>query len=240
VTLDFITIPTAILKLRDLNLREKLLLALVVSFNSKGLRAGNEELSVLLDVWPSRVSRLLKSLEEKGYVRIENPQSRYRVVHLLQSAQVEDVLLAIKRNSRSGALATLSTPTVALSSNTIEELKRTTAHKAKPVCEDGAFDRFWAAYPKKQKKLEAQKIWGKLKPDVELAGQIIKDVQRRKDTFDWTKENRKYCPLPSSYLNGRRWEDEIEATDPDTAPVMRGKDGKTPRERLLEKMEGRP
>jgi DNA-binding MarR family transcriptional regulator len=136
MTLNYLYIPVGIMKLPDLNLREKLLLALVVSFNNKGLRAGNKELSVLLDVWPSRVSRLLKSLEQKGYVKIENPQSRYRVVHLLQSAQVEDILLAIKRNSRSDALATLSTPTVAQSSNIIEEVKDAAAHKCTlPVCE---------------------------------------------------------------------------------------------------------
>lgn len=136
MTLDFITIPATILKLDDLNLRQKLLLALIVSFNNKGLRVGNKELSVLLDVWPSRVSRLLKGLEEKGYVKIENAQSRHRVVHLLQSAQVEDILLATKRTSKSILLATLSTPTVALSSNTIEEVKDTAAHKCTlPVCE---------------------------------------------------------------------------------------------------------
>jgi len=126
MTLSYLHIPVAVLKLADLNIREKLLLGLVIAFGNGGLRVNNQELSVLLDIWPSRVSRLLKSLEQKGYVKIENPQSRYRVVHLLQSARVESILLATRRTSRTGALATLSTPTVAQSSNTIEQVTKAT------------------------------------------------------------------------------------------------------------------
>jgi DNA-binding MarR family transcriptional regulator len=140
MTLDYLYVPVGVLKLGDLNLRQKLLLGLIISFDGEqGLKVGNEELSVLLDVWPSRVSRLLKSLEEKGYVRIENPQSRHRVVHLLQSAKVDDALLATKRTSKTGALATLSTPTVAQSSNinkrteTLSNKERVRSHFQKPT-----------------------------------------------------------------------------------------------------------
>jgi hypothetical protein len=116
----------------------------------------------------------------------------------------------------------LSTPTVALSSNTIEEAKKARASKKKLPCDDEAFDRFWKAYPKKQKRLDAQKAWKKLKPDAGLAEQIISDVRRRSQTRDWLKDERKYVPLPTSYLNGRRWEDELpepKRGDPDWLPT---------------------
>ena len=126
MTLDYLYVSAGVLRLPDLSLRQKLLLGLIISFDGeKGLKVSNKELSELLNVWPSRVSRLLKNLEEKGYVKIENPQSRHRVVHLLQSAQVENILLATKRTSKTGLLATLSTSTVAQSSNRSKELKKT-------------------------------------------------------------------------------------------------------------------
>ena len=34
-------------------------------------------------------------------------------------------------------------------------------------------------------------------------------VKRSKST-DWTKDNGQFIPYPTTYLNQRRWEDEIE------------------------------
>ena len=90
-----------------------------------------------------------------------------------------------------------------------EKKENMRAHRTKPVCDNETFDRFWDAYPKKQKKLNSQKAWHKLKPDTVLAEQIIRDVQIRSQRLDWLKENGKYVPMPTTYLNGQRWTDEL-------------------------------
>ena len=90
-----------------------------------------------------------------------------------------------------------------------EKKENMRAHRTKPVCDNETFDRFWDAYPKKQKKLNAQKAWHKLKPDTVLAEQIIRDVRIRSQRLDWLKENGKYVPMPTTYLNGQRWTDEL-------------------------------
>jgi DNA-binding MarR family transcriptional regulator len=132
--LNYITLPTAILRLKDLNLRQKLLLGLIISFNEKGLKMTNKALGEILDVWPSRVSKLLKEMESKGYVRIENKQSQYRKIYLLQSAKVDNILLATKRNSKSGALATKRPSTIAQSRHLIKRNKdAAAAHTQKPM-----------------------------------------------------------------------------------------------------------
>jgi len=79
--------------------------------------------------------------------------------------------------------------------------------KVKTSCEE-SFDRFWRVYPKKEKKQETLKAWLKLKPDEELAERIIKEVERRKQSYDWTKQKGAFVPMPSTYVNQRRWEDE--------------------------------
>ena len=68
------------------------------------------------------------------------------------------------------------------------------------------FDLFWTAYPKKEGKLDARKAWTKLKPDDDLRATILRALEAKKRT--WT--DRKYIPLPATWLNGARWEDELE------------------------------
>ncbi len=69
------------------------------------------------------------------------------------------------------------------------------------------FDEFWKAYPRKQKKKDTQKIWKNKKYDG-ISKILIDDVLKRINS-DWKGKNKEFIPLPSSYLNGERWTDEI-------------------------------
>lgn len=68
-----------------------------------------------------------------------------------------------------------------------------------------AFDLFWAAYPKKNKKKDAQKIWQERQLD-EHSEIILADLQRRPSSEKWQKG---FIPDPTTYLRGDRWNDEI-------------------------------
>ena len=72
------------------------------------------------------------------------------------------------------------------------------------------FERFWSAYPKKVAKPVAEKAFQKLNPSAELGERILSDIELRKTSKDWTKDGGQYIPNPSTYLNQRRWEDEIQ------------------------------
>lgn len=73
---------------------------------------------------------------------------------------------------------------------------------------DRSFDEFWKEYPKKISKQTALRSWRRLKPSKELVTIIVVDVMRRANSEAWSKEGRKFCPHPTTYLNQRRWEDE--------------------------------
>ena len=76
------------------------------------------------------------------------------------------------------------------------------------------FDDFYKAYPKKKSKGQAEKTWNKLSPTNDLLKEILKGLESAKKSEDWTKENGKYIPHPSTWLNAKGWEDEItEAKD---------------------------
>jgi len=97
--------------------------------------------------------------------------------------------------------------------NRIDKNNNTTRKRAECEILSG-FDDFWAVYPKKDAKQAAVKAWLKLKPDDDLKQAIIAGVQRDIDGR-WKGAERRYIPNPTTYLNQRRWEDEITPTKTD-------------------------
>ena len=70
------------------------------------------------------------------------------------------------------------------------------------------FDEFWKAYPRKDGKVYAKKAFDKLNPSNEVFEIMLIAIEKQKKLDQWKKIQ--FIPLPSSWLNGRRWEDEIE------------------------------
>lgn len=71
------------------------------------------------------------------------------------------------------------------------------------------FDEFWAIYPKKTGKQAAFKSWQRVKPTAELHNRIIAAVTAATKTEQWQRENGRYIPNPTTWLNQGRWDDEI-------------------------------
>lgn len=78
------------------------------------------------------------------------------------------------------------------------------------------FKTFWDAYPKKISKQAAQKAWMKLKPDNALLAIMLTAIETQKKSKDWTKDEGQFIPYPATWINQRRWEDEV--TSPPTSP----------------------
>jgi hypothetical protein len=68
------------------------------------------------------------------------------------------------------------------------------------------FDEFWALYPRKDAKARAAAVWRSKKLD-QVADRLIADVRARvADPGQWSDS--KFIPHASTFLNGKRWEDE--------------------------------
>lgn len=72
---------------------------------------------------------------------------------------------------------------------------------------EGAFEKFWAAYPKKVGKQAAKKAFNRIK-DVPVQT-MIDAVEYQRSTAQWTQNNGQYIPHPATWLNQGRWEDEV-------------------------------
>lgn len=84
------------------------------------------------------------------------------------------------------------------------------------------FESFWSMYPNKKAKANARKAWNKLKVDGVLYTEIMKGLALHKKSRDWIKDEGQFIPHPATWLNGRRWEDEIEPTVvPDSPPPVK-------------------
>ena len=81
------------------------------------------------------------------------------------------------------------------------------------------FDSFWKEYPKKVSKVAAIKAWKKLKPDGILYGTIMSALEKRKLSDEWQRDGGQYIPHPATWLNGRRWEDEVPEKKTVQAPA---------------------
>ena len=81
------------------------------------------------------------------------------------------------------------------------------------VNDNKIFEKFWNEYPKKISKGNAEKWFKKNKPTNDLVDLMIEKLKIYKETEQWKKDNGKYIPYPSSWLNAKGWEDEVQSNN---------------------------
>ena len=70
------------------------------------------------------------------------------------------------------------------------------------------FDHFWIAYPRKVGKGAARKAWGKIRQPATTLALIMIALKWQTVSEQWTKEGGQYVPMPATYLNQERWDDD--------------------------------
>ena len=71
---------------------------------------------------------------------------------------------------------------------------------------DERFEIFWSEYPRHEKKKEAIAAFKAIHVTDELLDTMLDALRRQKASEQW--QNPKYIPMPTTWLHGRRWEDE--------------------------------
>jgi hypothetical protein len=79
------------------------------------------------------------------------------------------------------------------------------------------FQRFWMAYPRRVKKAAAILTWVKLDPPIQA---ILTALEWQRSSPEWTKDGGQFIPHPSTWLNGRRWEDERRIATSSAVPML--------------------
>lgn len=71
------------------------------------------------------------------------------------------------------------------------------------------FETFYQAYPKHKAKGAALKAWKNIKGEMPPIDSILKAIEDQKRSEDWQKDNGQFIPYPATWINQRRWEDEV-------------------------------
>lgn len=190
------------LREREMSLKAKGLLSLMLSLPNDWDYT-IEGLVTICKENETAVKSTLNELKDFGYLEILKVQNKkgqfeyeYNIYEKPQSKKPEVENLGVENPSveNQGQL------------NTNKQNTKKTITKELKI---QAFLEFWKAYPKKKAKQDAIKAFDKLaEEDYPL---LIPAIELQKQTNDWKKENGKYIPHPATWLNGRRWEDEIDS-----------------------------
>ena len=92
--------------------------------------------------------------------------------------------------------------------------ERKKKNKKPPISPDGQarFDSFWQVYPRKDAKSKAKEAWAKLEGwgvDDDLMVHILAAGAAQKRTEQWQREGGRFVPMAATWINQRRWEDEV-------------------------------
>ncbi|BDT68536.1 hypothetical protein os1_27190 [Comamonadaceae bacterium OS-1] len=182
---------------------------------------------------PRNANHILAALRASGELQVllnEGPRgtNRYRIVMgaPLKAASPLKPIAPLKEPSPLKAASSLKPTSRTPEVGFLKPLKPTSdepslnhqeppiaASTSKSALQSGdGFVKFWDCYPKKVSKSDAQKAFAKLKADAELVDAILLALASQKQSPDWQKDGGKFVPHPATWLNGKRWEDEIPKT----------------------------
>jgi hypothetical protein len=75
-----------------------------------------------------------------------------------------------------------------------------------------SFDEFWKQYPRKVAKKEAMKAWSKLSPEAQ--SKAVEAISTHCRYWEACNTDKEFIPHCSTWLNGWRFEDELEMPKP--------------------------
>lgn len=82
---------------------------------------------------------------------------------------------------------------------------------------DDLFHQFWSQYPKKVNKVRAFETFRRLNITPELLSVILAALEVQKKSRQWQEAGGQYIPHASTWLNGKRWEDDISSVNDDAS-----------------------
>ena len=205
----------------------------------------NAYLSEVFTLTDTSVRRLLKALSERGYINVDvtRDQKTHEVVSRAiyiglnplrdKTPSAQKCAEASVQKSADPSAQKSADPSAQKCSPYIMNIKgkrnstpiaptggTTDAEKQAETERAMLFERFWLYYPRKVGKQAARRAWDRLKPDLLLCSKMSQALKRQMSSEEWQRDDGRYIPHPSTWLNGRRWEDEDVTPCVSTAPLV--------------------
>lgn len=161
---------------------------------------GRDSLSKTLTIHRSKVERILKVFENEHQIE-QQTTNKFRIITILNweeyqvSEQQNEQPVSIQRATNEQQMSTIK-----------KEKKEKNIYTSD-------FLSFYNSYPKRIGRDAAWKAWQNCngrRPDLV---DLIQAIENQKKSENWTKENGKYIPHPSTWLNQGRWADEVKVEE---------------------------
>ena len=217
-----IWIPKEVWESKELTLQQKVMLVEIDSLdNDDGCFASNKYFSDFFGISSGRVSQIINDLIDKGYLKVEyqkkdkqilgrimkiqSPPYPQKVFNILNRGYLENNKGGIKY-SKEGYLENAKDNNIYIN-NINNNIKN---YNKKEIALE-KFEEFYKEYPKKVSKENVKKWFIKNNPSDELFKTIMNSLKKYKLSDNW--KDVKYIPYPSTWLNQKRWEDELSDTN---------------------------
>ena len=181
-----------------------MLLAMAGERNEGGyIPYSEEDLSMLLDIELPTVRMALKAMESRRMIDFDDGLfhvtnwDKYQSVDKLEKLKQQQAEASKRYRDKKKALMAAAPALPAPEKEALSPLDR-------------RFEKFWKSYPRKVGKGAAEKSFKKYKPDDALTERMIASVEAHKRSDQWRRDGGQYIPHPATWLNQRRWEDELE------------------------------
>lgn len=158
-----------------------------------------------LHVTQGKAEDLLKGLVDAGLFEWKNGEA---YSHNWEGRQYESDC-STTRVKRFRNVSSNGKRNVTETADETDQIQNRTDTETEGVSYSPDFEIVWAVYPKKVGKGEAWKSWCKLKPSRALQDIIFKAIGEARKSLEWTKDNGQYVPNFSTWLNQKRWDDEL-------------------------------
>lgn len=215
-------LPAAIRYDPELSASAKLLYAEISSLTGAAgyCYAANAYFERLYDLSERTVSRLIRELAARGYIRVEDGEGGKKTRKLY--AGINPVYAPPDKNVGTPRQNCLPSPDKNVGENKKENKKENKPPKAPQGAEwePEMFERFWKAYPRHEDKASARREWDRLKPDRKLMQAMSAALARAKTSDEWQRGIG--IPYACRWLRNRRWEEwageDVSAPDTGAPP----------------------
>ena len=195
-------IPANVRYDKDLKANEKLLygeITCLTQANGKCF-ASNDYFAKLYNVSKTSISKWISNLVKKGYLKSQ-------IVYKTGTKQIDNRYLTIVNDPIEEKLNTPIEEKLKDNSTSINNTSIIEKINKKEIEDD--FLIFWKAYPKRIDKTRALKAFTKAYKEIPPLNELLEIIEKNKRSKKWSNDGGEFIPHPTTWLNGKRWEDEV-------------------------------
>ena len=147
---------------------------------------------------------VLYKVDGKPYLCFPNWENHHRVRQKVSKCPSPDE--CDDEQNYAASCGELPQNSAIIQSNPIQSKSESNPNPKAQSARAAAFDAFWSAYPRKEGKQKAVTAFEKV--DVPVAV-LLEAIEKQKRSAQWSKDGGQFIPHAATWLNGKRWEDQL-------------------------------